>query len=63
MIIWGSLLVAGLLPVWNGADPTNIGLLLAGVATIATGIFDHRLFAATFGSPVGPSLEARDAGA
>lgn len=63
VIIWGSLLVAGLLPVWTGADPTNIGLLLAGVATIATGIFDHRLFAQTFGSPVGPSLEARDAGA
>jgi hypothetical protein len=63
VIIWGSLLVVGLLPVWNGADPTNIGLLLAGLATIATGIFDHRLLARTFGSPAGLSLEARDAGA
>jgi hypothetical protein len=63
VIIWGSLLVAGLLPVWNGADPTNIGLLLAGVATIATGIFDHRLLTRTFGPPAGLSLEARDAGA
>ena len=32
----------GPLPVWNGADPSNIGLLLAGVAFIAAGILDHR---------------------
>jgi hypothetical protein len=62
VIIWGSLLVVGLLPVWNGADPTNIGLLLAGVATIATGIFDHRLLARTLGPRASLSLEARDAG-
>ena len=51
LIIWGTLLVSGALPVWNGADPSNIGLVLAGVALIASGVFDHRLFVHTFGPP------------
>ena len=51
VIIWGTLLVAGALPVWSGADPSNIGLVLAGVALIASGVFDHRLFVHTFGPP------------
>lgn len=50
VIIWGALLVAGALPVWNGADPSNIGLVLAGVAVMANGVFDHRLLVRTFGS-------------
>jgi hypothetical protein len=50
-IIWGALLVIGALPVWTGADPSNIGLLLAGVAVMVNGVFDHRLFVRTFGSP------------
>ena len=41
VLIWGSLVVAGLLPVWDGADPSNIGLVLAGVAVIVNGVFDH----------------------
>lgn len=57
MIIWGALLVAGALPVWDGADPSNIGLVLAGVAVMVSGIFDHRLFARTFGSSKDLSLE------
>jgi hypothetical protein len=51
VIIWGALLVAGALPVWNGADPSNIGLVLAGVAVMVSGVFDHRLFVDTFGPP------------
>ena len=51
VIIWGALLVAGALPVWNGADPGNIGFVLAGAAVMASGVFDHRLFVRTFGSP------------
>jgi hypothetical protein len=51
-IIWGALLLTGALPVWNGADPSNIGLVLAGVAVMASGVFDHRLFLRTFGPPV-----------
>jgi hypothetical protein len=39
VIIWGALLVTGALPVWNGADPSNIGLVLAGVAVAISGVF------------------------
>jgi hypothetical protein len=63
LVIWGTLLVAGALPVWNGADPSIIGIGLAGVAFMASGVFDHRLFVATFGPPRGPDLEEGDVGA
>ena len=63
VIIWGTLLVAGALPVWNGADPSNIGLVLAGVAIIASGVFDHRLFVHTFGPPRLSGYSDGDAGA
>ena len=63
VIIWGALLAAGALPVWNGADPSNIGLVLAGVAVMVSGVFDHRLFVRTFGPPKLPTLENGDAGA
>ena len=49
VIIWGAVLAAGLCPVWDGADPSNIGLVIAGVAAMATGIFDHRLLVRTLG--------------
>ena len=49
VIIWGALLVVGAVPVWHGADPGNIGLVLAGVAVMVSGVFDHRLFVHTFG--------------
>jgi hypothetical protein len=63
-IIWGSVLVTGLLPVWGslGLSATdNIGLVIAGVAAIVTGIFDHRLLVRTFGSPQDPDLESGNA--
>ena len=63
LIIWGGLLVVGALPVWNGADPSNTGLVLAGVAIMLSGIFDHRLFVRTFGSPKGLNLANGDVGA
>ena len=59
VVIWGALLLAGALPVWTGADPSNIGLVMAGVAVMLSGIFDHRLFVRTFGSP-GTRLAERD---
>jgi hypothetical protein len=62
VIILGALLVAGLRPVWHG-DPTIIGAVLAGAATIVIGILDHRVLVRTLGRSAGPSLEARDAGA
>jgi hypothetical protein len=63
VIIWGSLLVAGALPVWNGGDPSNIGLVLSGGAIMVSGIFDHRLFVRTFGPSKSVNLENSDAGA
>ena len=61
VIVFGTLLVVGLLPVWNGADPSNIGLLLAGVAFIVAGILDHRELVRTFGPADG--LQLGNAGA
>jgi hypothetical protein len=49
LVICGGLLVAGLLPVWTGGDPSNVGLVLAGVAIALCGIFDHLLLVRTFG--------------
>ena len=63
VIIWGAVLVAGALPVWSGPDPSNIGLVLAGVAVMISGVFDHRLFVHTFGAPRGLDLEESDVGA
>lgn len=63
VVIGGALLLAGVLPVWTGSDPSNIGLVLTGVATIAMGILDHRLLVRTFGPPSGPDLADGDAGA
>ena len=59
VIIWGAVLVAGALPVWNGADPSNVGLVIDGVALMLSGVFDHRLFVRAFGTPTLPVLDAR----
>jgi len=51
--IWGGILVASLVPLWGDPRTTNapnVGLLMVGVAMLATGIFDHRLLVDTFGS-------------
>lgn len=66
VIIWGALLVAGLLPVWGGVGPDstiNVGLLLVGVAMIATGIFDHGALRRSFRSAKGMNLENSNVGA
>jgi hypothetical protein len=63
VLIWGALLVAGALPVWHGADPGNIGFVLVGVAVMVSGVFDHRLFVRTFGSPEVLDREDIDVGA
>ena len=53
VVIWGSLLVASLVPLWGDprtTDSPNFGMLMIGVAAMATGIFDHRLLVRAFGS-------------
>jgi hypothetical protein len=57
VVIWGTVLVAGALPVWDGADPSNVGLVIDGVAVMVCGVFDHRLFVRAFGTPPLPALE------
>jgi hypothetical protein len=57
LIIWGSVLVVGATPLWKGADPSNIGLVIVGVALMVNGVFDHLLFVRTFGAPA--SLEGK----
>lgn len=52
-VIWGVALVAGLLPLWGDLSPdlkSNLGLVVAGIGVIATGIFDHLLLIRTFDS-------------
>jgi hypothetical protein len=63
VIAGGGLFVIGALPVWTGADPSNVGLVLAGVATAAAGILDHVLLVRTFGPAGGLNLADGDAGA
>jgi hypothetical protein len=50
-VVYGTLLVAGALPVWNGADPSNTALVLCGAAVIACGVLDHLAFTRTFPAP------------
>lgn len=52
-IVWGAVAVVGFMPVWGSlglASASNVGLVLVGVAAIATGILDHRLLVRNFGS-------------
>jgi hypothetical protein len=62
LLIWGALLTVGLLPVWTGADPSNIGLVLAGAAVIVNGVFDHRLLVRTLGPSAPTTLGPGNAG-
>ena len=51
--VWGALVVVGLLPVWGGFDDrASVGWLPIGVATIVTGVLDHRALVRGDGSPV-----------
>ena len=49
LVIWGSLLIAGALPVWTGSDPSNIGLAMCGAAVMVNGVFDHLALVRAFG--------------
>ena len=62
IVIWGSLLVAGLLPIWGGGDVDAVACLAIGAATIASGLFDHRILARTFRTYKDLNLEDSNAG-
>ena len=63
VVVLGTLLAIGLLPVWSGPDTDNAGLALAGVAVMVMGLLDHRLLVRTFGRSVALTAESGDAGA
>lgn len=62
LLIWGSLVVAGLLPVWNGDDPSNAGLVLAGVAFMVNGALDHLRLVRILGPSTTPTFDSEHAG-
>jgi hypothetical protein len=49
LLIWGAVMLCGALPIWHGADPSNIALTIVAGATIVDGLLNHRLFVLTFG--------------
>jgi hypothetical protein len=51
VVIWGSLAIAGLLPVWSGDDPSNVGLVMCGAAVMVNGVLDHLQIVRTMGPP------------
>jgi len=55
VLIWGAVLVAGLVPLWNGADPSNVGLVMAGAAAILNGVFDHLALVRVVAPPASPA--------
>jgi hypothetical protein len=64
LIIWGALLVAGLLPVWEAmADKISVAWLPIGVATIAAGILDHRALVRAYGPAKDLNHESSDVAA
>src|SRR5918999_4472407 len=58
VIVWGALLLAGAVPLWTGDGPSNIGVVMAGIALMASGPFAHRLFVRTFGSQAPLAISA-----
>jgi hypothetical protein len=62
LLIWGSLVVVGLLPVWDGADPSNVGLILCGLAVMVNGVCDHLVLVRSLAPAGAPSLGPRNAG-
>ena len=62
VLIWGALVVVGLLPVWDGADPSNVGLVLCGLAVMVNGVCDHLVLVRALGPSTSPTLGPRNAG-
>ncbi len=63
-VIFGALLVAGLLPLWAHEGMSgNAGLALAAVAVAVAGVLDHRLLVRRFGPSHGLDAEHADVAA
>lgn len=62
--IWGSVFVAGLLPIWGGlgADRDALAMFPLGLAFIASGLFDQRRLSRDFESAANRDLENSNVG-
>src|SRR4051794_1826139 len=60
VLIWGAVLVAGLVPLWNGADPSNVGLVMAGAAGGLQGVVRPPPLLARVAPPPPPAARPRD---
>ncbi|MEA2842461.1 MAG: hypothetical protein QOJ69_132 [Actinomycetota bacterium] len=64
LVIWGALLVVGLLPIWGGlSDKISVAWFPMGVATMVAGIFDHVALVRSFGPAKDVDLENSNVGA
>ena len=62
VIVFGTLALAGLIPVWAHEGMSgNAGLVLAAVAVALAGSLDHRLLVRTFGPSRGLDAQGNDA--
>jgi len=62
VLVWGAVVLAGLLPVWTGGDPSNVGLVIAGAAAVVNGVLDHAALVRAFAAPAGPAPGPGSAG-
>jgi len=64
VIIWGSVLVAGLLPIWGGlgSDRDAVAMFPVGIALMVSGLLDQRLLARAFGSLQSLNIETSNVG-
>jgi hypothetical protein len=64
IVIWGSLLVAGLMPIWGlDANRDAVAFFPIGAASFASGLLDHRLLLRTFKAYDALDLENTSVGA
>jgi hypothetical protein len=50
LLVWGGLVVVGLLPVWGGVDDlAAVAWIPMGIAAIVAGVLDHRALVQRFG--------------
>ena len=59
VVIWGAVLVAGLLPIWGGlgVDRDPLAMILLGPVMMLSGLLDQRILARSFAAPTGDRLE------
>ncbi len=63
LLVYGSLLVAGAIPVWERAGESgNTGLFMTGIALVVGGLLDHLLLVRRFGPGAPHEQEAERAG-